>query len=124
MKKITIFYADDLVDAAWSYEKQHNNYDILIKQDEFMKIKASTRVDWVKSSIKDLISQQLNVAVVTNDYELIMLIEYETPSEQFEIYHADVDKYFNSFIKLTPNPTLDVSEYLYKTAVQKALLGG
>ncbi len=124
MKKITIFYADDLVDAAFGYERQHNNYDILINQGEFMKLKASTRVDWIKSSIKDLISQQLNVAVVTNDYELIMLIEYETPSEQFEIYHADVDKYFNSFIELNPNPTLDVSEYLYKKAVQKALLGG
>lgn len=124
VKKITIFYADDLVDAAWRYQDQYKNYDILINQDDFTKLKVSSRIEWVESSVKDLLSQQLNVAVITNDYSLIMLIENITPSEQFEIYHVDENKYFNSFIELTPNPTLGVSEYLYKTAVQKALAGG
>lgn len=124
MKKITIFYADDLVDAAWSYEKQHNNYDILINQEEFMKLKTSSRVEWVKSSIKDLLSQQLNVAVITNDYTLIKLIEVLAPINQFEIYHADTDVFVKNFCVLSPNPTLDVFMYAYDKEIQKALSGG
>lgn len=122
MKKITIFYADDLVDASDAYIKNIRDYQSLVEEQDYIALKVSDRIDWVKYKIESALNKSGNAAVITNDYSLIKLIELLVPKDQLVIYNADSNKFFSQFCELEPNPTLDIFDYLYRESIKAMFL--
>ena len=117
VKRVTIWYADDL--STFDEDKWKNHRQCF--ETYFMSQPMSKRLDWVKQLLISTYKMDEELVVITNDYAFIRLLEAYTPDGDFCIYQADCDCFVNEFVDLKPNPTLTLDEFLYKIAVKKAL---
>lgn len=122
---ITVLYADDLQAAEELIRSQsESEWDYVAHESTYHKTPQSKRIQWTKDFCEEYTQDALKVAIVTNDYQLINLIEHHTQKGKFFIFHMDANETVETFIDLRPNPTLEIGEYLFTCSVKRALKGG
>lgn len=117
MQKITIIYADDIV-AAIKAPPPFGQITYLT-EDNFTQQPMSKRVEWVQKLVKIIFKHDNLVAIYTNDYVFIKLLEIFTPRKHFAIFDFDSNSTVKEFTHLVQNPTLDVYEFLTNKYLEK-----
>ena len=118
MKKITIIYADNIV-AAIKAPPPFGQITYL-SEDSFTQQPVSKRIEWVQNLVKIISRHDNLVAIYTNDYVFIKLLEIFTPKKNFAIFDFNSNSFVEEFVQLDPNPTLDIYEFLSNKYLEKA----
>ncbi len=121
MTKITIFYADDIMNAMYDERvKRARNVEF---QDTFYRMWLSNRIEQVKDQCKMALKRKNPTIFVTNDYNYIKLIQ-EFAGDEFSIYHVDEDKTVYDFVDLKPNYALKIGHHLFVWSARVSLTKG
>lgn len=119
---ITVLYADDL-EIFEDFDWGAYSVDQEVSEIDYFVIPMSQRIEWAENLAKEG-NAGAKIFVVTNEYNLLNLLEHASEKGKFRIYHGDTDVVVDTFVALKPNPTLAIGEYIFGKSVKRALKGG
>ena len=123
---ITVLYADDMTPFLTADYLLQNwkNWDYMETETSFHKIPQSKRIERVEDICFSQNGSKQKIAIITNDYHFIRMLELNMEPSKFQIYNFDTGETVSKFVDLNPNPTLAVGEYVFRASVKAALKGG
>ena len=122
MTKITIFYADDIMNA-FQKERRSTFNGAFDCQDSFYNIPLCSRIEWVKEQCKIALNRKKPTIFVTNDYNYMKLLQ-EFAGNEFSIYNVDTGEIVYDFVDLKPNYALKIAHHIFVWSARVALTKG
>ena len=120
---ITILYADDLrpyLNLNYILEAMAH-WDYIETETAFFKKPQSERIRWVEDLCQAQNGSEQKIAVITNDYHFIRMIEFNMIPEKYQIHNLDKNTTVSKFVDIKPNPTLKNGEYIFRASAWAGL---
>lgn len=120
---ITIVYADDVYGHDVFNAALDLGFSLVMTEEPFHQTPQSKRIQWCEEMSESLLNRKAEgmVAILTNDYYFIRMMECIVAEDKFRIYHLDTGETVKKFVELKPNPTLVNGEYVFRASVRAGL---
>ncbi len=120
MKKITVFYADNIEEIEYYIEWKFAIDGTIVRQEEFHYTPLSKRIEWVEDQCKKARKRKKPTFFFTNDYYFMRLLE-KSGGDDFSIHHVNSGETVYKFIDLKPNYALDICNHITTWTMKRGL---